>query len=139
MAVCPAGLRRRRSNPPPQVVEGDAVVEGMRHDDAAVAQLQEPGVGVDVGLAVASDPGGVEEDDDAVAVDVVSQSSDIVTTTIDLIVAGADIGINLPNPTIWLQENMPFGLRGRAAGGLTSRSEIARASCTYRGGVGRPT
>jgi MFS family permease len=61
---------------------------------------------------------------------VVSQSSDIVTTTIGLIVAGAGIGLNLPNLTTWLQESMPFGLRGCAAGGLTSAVSLGQFGST---------
>lgn len=68
---------------------------------------------------------------------IVAQSSDIVTATIGLIVAGAGIGINLPNLTTWLQENMPFGLRGRAAGGLTSAVALGQfASTFFYGAIG---
>ncbi|MFO1085764.1 MAG: MFS transporter [Reyranellaceae bacterium] len=62
---------------------------------------------------------------------VVARSSDVVTATIGLIVAGAGIGINLPNLTTWLQENMPFGLRGRAAGGLTSAVALGQFVSTF--------
>lgn len=62
---------------------------------------------------------------------IVSQSSDIVTTTIGLVVAGAGLGINLPNLTTWLQESMPFGLRGRAAGGLTSAISLGQFVSTF--------
>jgi MFS family permease len=62
---------------------------------------------------------------------IVSQSSEIVTTTIGLVVAGAGFGINLPNLTSWLQENMPFGLRGRAAGGLTSAVALGQFVSTF--------
>lgn len=62
---------------------------------------------------------------------IVSQSSDIVMTTIGLIVAGAGLGINLPNLTTWLQESMPFGLRGRAAGGLTSAVSLGQFVSTF--------
>lgn len=67
----------------------------------------------------------------AVGYVIVSQSSDIVTTTIGLVVAGTGFGINLPNLTSWLQETMPFGLRGRAAGGLTSAVALGQFASTF--------
>lgn len=62
---------------------------------------------------------------------IVSQASDIMTATIGLVVAGVGFGINLPNLTSWLQETMPFGLRGRAAGGLTSAVSLGQFVSTF--------
>jgi MFS family permease len=67
----------------------------------------------------------------AVGYVIVSQSSDIATITVGLVVAGAGFGINLPNLTSWLQESMPFGLRGRAAGGLTSAVALGQFVSTF--------
>ena len=62
---------------------------------------------------------------------VVSQSTEIVATTIGLVMAGAGFGINLPNLTSWLMVSMPFGLRGRAAGGLTSAISLGQFVSTF--------
>jgi len=62
---------------------------------------------------------------------IVSQASDVMTATIGLVVAGVGFGINLPNLTSWLQETMPFGLRGRAAGGLTSAVSLGQFVSTF--------
>src|SRR5262245_32145931 len=52
---------------PPQIVERDAVEDGGGPGDPALVHLQEPGVGVRIGLAVAGGPTRVEEDHDRVA------------------------------------------------------------------------
>ncbi|MFO1157785.1 MAG: MFS transporter [Reyranellaceae bacterium] len=62
---------------------------------------------------------------------IVSRAPDIVVITIGLVVAGAGFGINLPNLSSWLQESVPFGLRGRAAGGLTSAVALGQFVSTF--------
>ena len=67
----------------------------------------------------------------AVGYVIVAEASDIAMATIGLVVAGVGFGINLPNLTSWLQETMPFGLRGRAAGGLTSAVSLGQFVSTF--------
>lgn len=62
---------------------------------------------------------------------VITQSSSIAIMSIGLVLAGAGFGINLANLTSWLQASMPFGLRGRAAGGLTSVISLGQFISTF--------
>src|SRR5262245_56688999 len=59
---------RLRLDALPELVADDAVEEGNGLDHLAVAHVQEPGIRVTVGLTVARRPGGIEKDDDRVAI-----------------------------------------------------------------------
>lgn len=61
-----SGVQRR--DPPPQVVEGDAVIERGRLDNEFVSERQEPNVGILVRYPVPRYATGISEDDDGVAI-----------------------------------------------------------------------
>ena len=55
--------RRRRSDAGPEIVEFDGVEEGRGADDPARPHVEEPGIGVGIGLTVLGDPSSVEENE----------------------------------------------------------------------------
>ena len=63
----PQLFSRLRRDALPELVENDTVEEGECFDDLAVAQIEEPGIRISVGFAVARRTAGIEENDDRVA------------------------------------------------------------------------